>query len=165
MINVAIDGPAGAGKSTIARAAAKELGFIYVDTGALYRTVALNALRNGVKDTKNSEEVIPTLKTAEVSLKFIDGGLSPSGPLAGDGHFLALKFTADSWSAYTSVKVGLNPSQGTGLVELINDPDKNAVFKVTDNESQWVEVVWTNGTNEGYMTYSLKDLVLESDEA
>jgi len=98
-------------------------------------------------------------------LKFIDGGLSPSGPLAGDGHFLALKFTADSWSPYTSVKVGLNPSQGTGLVEIIDDPDKNAVFKITDNESQWVEITWTNGTNEGYMTYSLKDLVLESDEA
>lgn len=98
-------------------------------------------------------------------MKFIDGGLSPSGPLAGDGHFLALKFTADSWSAYTSVKVGLNPSQGTGLVEIIDDPDKNAVFKITDNESQWVEITWTNGTNEGYMTYSLKDLVLESDEA
>ncbi|MBE6748913.1 MAG: (d)CMP kinase [Ruminococcaceae bacterium] len=73
MINVAIDGPAGAGKSTIARKAAAELGFIYVDTGALYRTVALNALRSGVKDTKNAEEVIPTLKNAEVSLKFIDG--------------------------------------------------------------------------------------------
>ena len=73
MINVAIDGPAGAGKSTIARKAAAELGFIYVDTGALYRTVALNALRNGVENTKNPEEVIPTLKTAEVSLKFIDG--------------------------------------------------------------------------------------------
>ena len=67
MINVAIDGPAGAGKSTIARKAAAELGFIYVDTGALYRTVALNALRNGVEHTKNPEEVIPTLKTAEVS--------------------------------------------------------------------------------------------------
>ena len=73
MINVAIDGPAGAGKSTIARKAAAELGFIYVDTGALYRTVALNALRNGVENTKNPEEVLPTLKTAEVSLKFING--------------------------------------------------------------------------------------------
>ena len=73
MINVAIDGPAGAGKSTIARKAAAELGFIYVDTGALYRTVALNALRSGVENTKNPEEVIPTLKSAEVSLKFIDG--------------------------------------------------------------------------------------------
>ena len=73
MINVAIDGPAGAGKSTIARRAAAELGFIYVDTGALYRTVALNALRNGVNDTKNPGEVIPTLSSAAVSLKFIDG--------------------------------------------------------------------------------------------
>lgn len=45
MINVAIDGPAGAGKSTIAKAAAKELGFIYVDTGALYRAVAYNAVK------------------------------------------------------------------------------------------------------------------------
>ena len=73
MINVAIDGPAGAGKSTIARKAAEELGFIYVDTGALYRTVALNALRSGVKETKSSDEVVPTLASAEVSLKFIDG--------------------------------------------------------------------------------------------
>ena len=46
MINVAIDGPAGAGKSTISRAAADKLGFIYVDTGALYRSVGVYALRN-----------------------------------------------------------------------------------------------------------------------
>ena len=49
MINIAIDGPGGAGKSTIAKAAAKELGFIYVDTGALYRTVGLAASRAGVE--------------------------------------------------------------------------------------------------------------------
>lgn len=52
MINVAIDGPAGAGKSTISKGAAKELGFIYVDTGALYRTIALSAVRNGIIDDK-----------------------------------------------------------------------------------------------------------------
>jgi len=52
MINVAIDGPAGAGKSTVAKAVAKKLGFIYVDTGALYRAVALNAVNNGVIDDK-----------------------------------------------------------------------------------------------------------------
>ena len=45
-INIAIDGPAGAGKSSIAKRCAKELGFIYVDTGALYRSVALFAIRN-----------------------------------------------------------------------------------------------------------------------
>lgn len=48
MISVAIDGPAGAGKSTIARRAAAELGFIYVDTGALYRAIGLFAARNGI---------------------------------------------------------------------------------------------------------------------
>ena len=46
-IAIAIDGPAGAGKSTIARLAAKELGYIYVDTGALYRTIGLAASRRG----------------------------------------------------------------------------------------------------------------------
>ncbi len=70
--NIAIDGPAGAGKSTIAKTASKELGFIYVDTGALYRTVGLNALRLG-KDTKSADEVIPTLEGLNVSLRFVDG--------------------------------------------------------------------------------------------
>jgi cytidylate kinase len=71
MINIAIDGPAGAGKSTIAKTVSKELGYIYVDTGALYRTVCLNALRKGV-DTKDAESVIATLDGLEVSLRFVD---------------------------------------------------------------------------------------------
>ncbi len=73
MINVAIDGPAGAGKSTMAKAAAKELGFIYIDTGALYRTVGLNALRNGA-DIENPESIEKTLtENLSVELRFIDG--------------------------------------------------------------------------------------------
>ena len=72
MINVAIDGPAGAGKSTVAKAAAKKLGFIYVDTGALYRTVGVNALRKGI-DPKDAEEVKATLDDIDVSLGFVDG--------------------------------------------------------------------------------------------
>ncbi len=72
MINIAIDGPAGAGKSTIAKKASKELGYIYVDTGALYRTVGLNALRLG-KNTKSEDEVIPTLDNLKVSLRFVNG--------------------------------------------------------------------------------------------
>ncbi len=71
MINIAIDGPAGAGKSTIAKTVSKELGYIYVDTGALYRTVGLNALRKGV-DTKDAEGVIATLDGLKVSLRFVD---------------------------------------------------------------------------------------------
>ncbi|MDE6469594.1 MAG: (d)CMP kinase [Eubacterium sp.] len=72
MINVAIDGPAGAGKSTIAKAAAKELGFIYVDTGALYRTIALSASRLGVLD--NDDKIILMLKDITVKLGFADDG-------------------------------------------------------------------------------------------
>jgi cytidylate kinase len=72
MINVAIDGPAGAGKSTIAKAAAKKLNFIYVDTGALYRTIALNAVRNGVID--DTSKIISLLDLTEVKLGFDDDG-------------------------------------------------------------------------------------------
>ncbi|MBR3802402.1 MAG: (d)CMP kinase [Clostridia bacterium] len=72
MINIAIDGPAGAGKSTIARSLASKLGYIYVDTGALYRAVGVNAMRSGA-DTKNPEQVCATLDGADVSLRFVDG--------------------------------------------------------------------------------------------
>lgn len=71
MINVAIDGPAGAGKSTVAKAAAKELGYIYVDTGALYRTIALNAVRNSVIDDK--DKIVKLLDDTRVDLKYING--------------------------------------------------------------------------------------------
>ncbi len=72
VINVAIDGPAGAGKSTVARAAAKEIGFIYVDTGALYRAVGVNALRKGI-DTKDKPAVAASLADISVDLVFEDG--------------------------------------------------------------------------------------------
>ena len=74
MINVAIDGPAGAGKSTVARGAAKKLGYIYVDTGALYRTVALAATRNGVLESAEKTEQM--LKDITVDLAFDDAGRS-----------------------------------------------------------------------------------------
>lgn len=72
MINVAIDGPAGAGKSTVARAAAAKLGYIYVDTGALYRAVGVYCLLNGVT-TNDAESVGAILSEITVELKFIDG--------------------------------------------------------------------------------------------
>ncbi len=71
-INIAIDGPAGAGKSSIAKLVSKELGYIYVDTGALYRTVGLYSIRKGI-DTKDAEAVTETLKDIEVKLGFVDG--------------------------------------------------------------------------------------------
>lgn len=72
MMNVAIDGPAGAGKSTIARTAAKTLGYIYVDTGALYRAVGVYSLRAG-SDTKDARAVAETLPHIRVELKFREG--------------------------------------------------------------------------------------------
>lgn len=72
MIAVAIDGPAGAGKSTLARRLAKHKGFIYVDTGALYRAIGLKMLRKGVScdDLSAVEEL---LSTTELDIRFIDG--------------------------------------------------------------------------------------------
>ncbi len=71
-INIAIDGPAGAGKSTVAKGVAKKLGYIYVDTGALYRAIGVYALRKGV-NTKDTEGVGNLLPEIDVELKFEDG--------------------------------------------------------------------------------------------
>lgn len=72
MISVAIDGPAGAGKSTISRRAAKEIGFLYVDTGALYRAIGLYALRHRV-DMDEKRAVDEMLKAIQVELAFVEG--------------------------------------------------------------------------------------------
>ena len=72
MISIAIDGPAGAGKSSIAKLAAKELSFIYVDTGALYRAIGWYALSCG-KDPADAGQVVPLLKEISVELKFVEG--------------------------------------------------------------------------------------------
>ena len=72
MFNIAIDGPAGAGKSSIARAAAAQLGFIYVDTGALYRTVALGALKRGIRP-EETDAIVALLPELDVGMEFVDG--------------------------------------------------------------------------------------------
>ncbi|HAR91974.1 MAG TPA: (d)CMP kinase [Eubacterium sp.] len=72
MYNIAIDGPAGAGKSTIAKIVAKELGFIYVDTGAMYRTLALACFRDGI-DTSDEAAVVAKCESVEVTLGYEDG--------------------------------------------------------------------------------------------
>ena len=70
--NIAIDGPAGAGKSTIARRVAKELSFIYVDTGAMYRAMALYLLhKNG--DLTNTEQIVEVCQNAEISIEYQNG--------------------------------------------------------------------------------------------
>lgn len=72
MYNIAIDGPAGAGKSSIAKALSKKLGFIYIDTGAMYRAVALFFLENGIKDSSDNE-IDKLLDELDINIKYTDG--------------------------------------------------------------------------------------------
>ena len=92
------------------------------------------------------------------TLKFLD-----SGDIAeywGSGNFIAIQFD-DIKVGATSIKVGLNPSYGSGLVEIINDPDKNGVFKITDPKAQRFLVVSTDGEYTSTQTYNLSNLVCE----
>lgn len=77
----------------------------------------------------------------------------------GEGYFVAIQFSNIDVDA-TSVKVGLYPSRGTGLVEIINDPDKNGVFKVSDKDSQVFKVVSTDGTRTQIQLFDLSSLTL-----
>lgn len=67
--SIAIDGPAGAGKSTLARQLAKKLGFLYVDTGAIYRTVALKTIKAGVVPSEK-EKVVPLLENLDIRMDY-----------------------------------------------------------------------------------------------
>ena len=72
MLNVAIDGPAGAGKSTVAKAIAARCGMLYLDTGALYRAIGLYTLESGT-DTRDEAAVETLLSEIDVALRFVDG--------------------------------------------------------------------------------------------
>lgn len=73
MINIAIDGPSGAGKSTIAKKAAAKLGYIYIDTGAMYRTVGLYLNRLGINIKAEKEKVINSLSGINIDIKYENG--------------------------------------------------------------------------------------------
>lgn len=72
MNNIAIDGPAGAGKSTIAKKVAEKLGIVYVDTGALYRVVGLHMLNKKI-NVNDSNSVVHELKNCKISMNYVDG--------------------------------------------------------------------------------------------
>ncbi len=73
MINIAIDGPSGAGKSFLSRAIAKKLGYIYVDTGALYRALALGMIEMGI-DPRDTDSVVKGLSGIVISLEYGEDG-------------------------------------------------------------------------------------------
>lgn len=80
----------------------------------------------------------------------------------GPGNFIAVKFE-DIDERATSVRVGLQPSQGSGLVEIIDDPDKNGVFKITDKDEQKFVVIISDGTQTTTQEFDLSGLALEAD--
>lgn len=73
-ISVAVDGPAGAGKSSVSKAVAKSLGYTYIDTGAMYRAVALFAIENGMDTRDNTDELIKRLDEVDIVIKYDDEG-------------------------------------------------------------------------------------------
>lgn len=73
-ISIAIDGPAGAGKSTISKLVAKKIGFIYIDTGAMYRATALYAIKNGIDVVGQRDLLISKLDDVKISLKYTQDG-------------------------------------------------------------------------------------------
>lgn len=79
----------------------------------------------------------------------------------GEGHFLCLQFDADDWTEFSSVMVGLDPSQESGLVEITTDPDKNGVFKITNKATQKFKVVATKDGETFTFTYDLSGLTVE----
>jgi len=94
------------------------------------------------------------------TLKYLSGSNAITD-VWGEGYFLCFNMADSTWTGYTSVKVGVTPSVSSGLVEIINDPDKNGFVKVSDKNQQLFTIVSTNGTQTRTKAYSLKDLVLE----
>ena len=91
------------------------------------------------------------------TLKYLDDG--PIADYWGAGYFFCFQL-ADIDAHATSVKVGMTPSAGSGLVEIINDPDKNGVAKVTDKLNQQFTVITSDGTNSVSTYYSFKKIAL-----
>ncbi len=94
-------------------------------------------------------------------LKYVSEGSLPT--TWGAGNFFAFDLSGNDFDGFTSVKVGLNPSQGSGLVEIINDPAKNGTAKITDKDTQkFVIEATTTGGFTHRQVYDLSGLTLAS---
>ena len=118
MISVAIDGPAGAGKSTLARRLAADFGYIYVDTGAMFRTIGLYALRAG-KEPKDNEAVDALLPNITLEFAFIEG--EQHIYLNGEDVSAAIRTEEVGMAASA---VGANPAVRAFLLEMQRDMAK-----------------------------------------
>lgn len=121
-------------------------------TGSLY-TVPVTDLQSGV--VVSGDKVTGTLK--------YQGTSNPITDVWGNGYFVGLKFTANDWDDYTSVLVGLEPSAGSGLVEIKDDDTHDGVFKITNKNTQKFVVRATNSIETIEKKYSLANLVLQNE--
>lgn len=95
------------------------------------------------------------------NIKYLTGE-NPITVKWGEGNFIALHFNAEDWTAYDSVKIGLEPSQGTGMVEIKDDPDHNGIFKIANKDTQKIKLVATKSGVSNTTYYSLTGLTLAS---
>ena len=94
------------------------------------------------------------------TLKYLSGSNAITD-VWGEGNFLVLPFSDIDENA-TSVKVGLEPSAGSGLVELLGDPDMNGVFKITSKELQKFKVISSNGATSTVQEFDLSELTIQN---
>lgn len=148
-IKIAIDGPAGAGKSTLAKAISKQLGYKYIDTGAMYRAVALKAIRNGI-DTQDTDMVISVLDGLDITIKYSDGGQI----ILLDGEDVTDKIRTPELSIGAS-NVALIPSVRKRLVEIQRElaEENNVVMDGRDIGTH----VLPNADIKIFLTASIED--------
>lgn len=108
--------------------------------------------------TDIQEDVTISGNAIKGTLKYLDSGAIASQ--WGNGYFMALDLSDNDFTDLTSVKVGMSPSAGTELVEIINNPDKNGVFKVGNKFNQKFVITQTDGTNTKTQSYDLSQLEL-----
>lgn len=114
----------------------------------------------GTRVSDLQTDVYVTDEAITGTLKYLDDDTAALVRDWGEGYFVALKFLNID-SRATSVRVGLDPSQSSGLVEIIDDPDKNGVFKITNKNTQKFVIVSSDGSNSLTTVYDLSGLVLE----
>lgn len=110
---IALDGPSGAGKSTIAKRLSAELGFVYVDTGAMYRSIGLYCLQNGI-DTADEAAVTAALPQIDIALKYVDGEQSVilnGTDVSKEIRINEVSMAASKVSAYKAVRAFLLDTQ------------------------------------------------------